>query len=76
MGECKLDHSLEDVKKKLQDQSPYLGQELTEKVASFLDKSISQAELNEMFHLLKKYDLAEESERRRRDEKIKQLVGA
>jgi len=57
MSNCKIDHSSEDVKKKLQDQTPFLTTQLVEQCSLFLSTDISQTELNELFHLLKKYDL-------------------
>ncbi|MDQ0255677.1 hypothetical protein J2S74_003059 [Evansella vedderi] len=73
MGECKLDHSLEDVRKKLQEQASFLSKELYEGFTNFLDKDLSQQELNEAFHLLKKYDLSSKEEQEVRNEKMKEM---
>jgi hypothetical protein len=70
MSSCNLDHSLEDVIKKLEDQRPYLLPNLSEKCAQFLKTDVSQGELNELFHLLKKYDLASNKEKEMRNQKI------
>lgn len=76
MGECRLDHSLEDVRKKLSDQSEFINPELYRGVVSFLEKGeLGQQTLNELFHLLKKYDLADEEERQRRDADMKAIIG-
>ncbi|MUV36867.1 hypothetical protein JNUCC1_00671 [Lentibacillus sp. JNUCC-1] len=70
MGKCNIDHSLESVKQKLQDQKPYLPGDLTEGLESGLTTELSQKALNDVFHLLKKYDLATQSEREERNEKL------
>jgi hypothetical protein len=70
-----MDHSVEDVVKKLNDQKPFLPDELAEKTAQFLKSGHRQETLNELFHLLKKYDLADEEERLERNEKLAGLVG-
>jgi len=75
MGQCRLDHSRQDVEKKLEEQSPFLPAELSEKLRAFLQNDLSQAVLNELFHLLKKYDLAPAEERKRREEKLEALLG-
>ncbi|QRG65106.1 50S ribosomal protein L7ae [Brevibacillus choshinensis] len=75
MGECKLDHSVEDVQKKLAEQSPFLPQEKVEQLRAWLETKQSQEGLNELFHLLKKYDLATPEERALREEKMALLLG-
>lgn len=74
MGECKLDHSLEDVRNKLADQSPFMPQELAAKVEQFLHTNPSQAVLNELFHLLKKYDLASKEEQAARNDQFHDIL--
>jgi hypothetical protein len=74
MSACKLDHSLEDVKTKLADQRPFLLPTLSEKCSQFLTTNVSQSELNELFHLLKKYDLASEEEKDIRNQKLDDLL--
>ncbi len=74
MGECKLDHSAEDVRKKLEEQSAYLPPELYERMSQFLKRTQPQETLNQAFHLLKKYDLSTEEERAKRNERIRQML--
>ncbi|WP_307794989.1 hypothetical protein [Alkalihalobacillus sp. BA299] len=74
LSSCKLDHPLEDVRKKLADQQAFLPTELYEATKRLLDKPLSQAQLNELFHLLKKYDLATKEEQEGRNEKLQLLV--
>ncbi|WP_088102058.1 group-specific protein [Halalkalibacter urbisdiaboli] len=73
MGECKLDHNVEDVFKKLEEQSSFLPNELYEGFQTFLQKKQPQTALNEAFHLLKKYDLASVEEREQRHNSIREL---
>ncbi|QOT00097.1 group-specific protein [Brevibacterium sp. JNUCC-42] len=74
MGECKLDHSQADVLQKWTDQQVYLPQPLADQIQSFLQKELSQSTLNELFHALKKYDLAGASERAVRNQKLQELI--
>ncbi|WP_216831290.1 group-specific protein [Alkalihalobacterium elongatum] len=74
MSSCKLDHPLEDVQKKLADQKAFLPTELSEATEQFLAKPLTQAQLNELFHLLKKYDLASKEEQQERNEKLNMLI--
>lgn len=74
MSTCKIDHSHEDVKQKLHDQSSFLSTRLVEKCIQFLSTDVCQADLNELFHLLKKYDLSTDEEKQNRDEKIETLI--
>lgn len=74
MSNCNIDHSSEDVKKKLQEQSPFLHTKLVEKCLLFLSTATSQIELNELFHLLKKYDLSTDEEKNVRNRKIEALI--
>lgn len=75
MGECKLDHSVEDVENKLSEQAPFLPSDLVERLRAFLQTDLSQTQRNELFHLLKKYDLASAEERKQREEKLAALLG-
>jgi hypothetical protein len=75
MGTCNLDHSLEDVKKKLESQQNYLPNTLYDELSSFLGEDLNQETLNEVFHLLKKYDLASNEEQETRNKQIKELIG-
>jgi hypothetical protein len=74
LGECKIDHSHEDVRKKYDDQATYLPEELKPLFENFFAKEHTQEILNEMFHLLKKYDLATEEEKDERNRKLYLLV--
>ncbi|USG68199.1 hypothetical protein NDK47_13325 [Brevibacillus ruminantium] len=73
MGECRLNHSTEDVQSKLVEQTPYLPPALAQQLSGLLDKTLTQETLNELFHLLKKYDLASPEERLVREEKMYKL---
>ncbi|CAM5789731.1 MULTISPECIES: hypothetical protein [Brevibacillus] len=74
MGECRLDHSTEDVRNKLAEQTPFLPPALAAQLNGLLTETLSQETLNELFHLLKKYDLATPEERIQREEKMAKLV--
>lgn len=75
MGTCNIDHSYEAVVKKLVSQESFLPKELAGKLHLFLEDKQSQEDLNEVFHLLKKYDLASENERETRDKKLNAFTG-
>ncbi len=64
MSTCKLDHTLEDVKSKLSDQKLFLPEDLFVESIQMLEQKPDQHTLNELFHLLKKYDLATEVEKK------------
>lgn len=70
MSNCKLDHSREDVKNKFESQRSFLPEEINTRFAGFFSEEPTQAELNEMFHLLKKYDLSSEEEQQERNKQI------
>jgi hypothetical protein len=74
MGKCTIDHTLEDVKQKLVDQATFMPENLVCEVEGSLTEEADQEFLNEVFHLLKKYDLADENEREVRNEKLNRLV--
>lgn len=74
MGKCTIDHSYGDVLAKLEDQSDFMPDGLVQKIYKFLQHTLSQETLNELFHLLKKYDLASDSEREKRNYKIENLI--
>jgi len=74
MSKCTIDHTLEDVKQKLAEQSAFMPRELVMEVGDSLSENSDQTYLNEVFHLLKKYDLADESEREKRNGKLSDLV--
>ncbi|MBD8004107.1 group-specific protein [Bacillus norwichensis] len=74
MGKCNIDHSQESVVAKLESQAEFLPGSLTGGLEQFLKSERPQETLNEVFHLLKKYDLASEEERKERDSKLKQYI--
>ncbi|WP_347551138.1 hypothetical protein ABFG93_04925 [Pseudalkalibacillus hwajinpoensis] len=74
MGKCTIDHSYSDVLTKLKGQADYMPDSLVQGINRFLEKTLSQEALNELFHLLKKYDLASQEEREKRNEEIDELI--
>ena len=74
MSTCKLDHTLEDVKSKLSDQKLFLPEDLFVESIQMLEENPDQLTLNELFHLLKKYDLATELEKNERNDKLRKLT--
>lgn len=74
MGKCNLDHSQTDVLKKFESVKEFLPKNLVEKLEDFLHQKQSQINLNELFHLLKKYDLATEEVKKERNKKLEILV--
>ncbi|MGN7938302.1 group-specific protein [Virgibacillus sp. 6R] len=73
MTSCNLNHSLEDVRKKLEQQAEHL-EKYYSGCSQFLENNPTQQQLNELFHLLKKYDLADEEEKSLRERKIYKLI--
>jgi hypothetical protein len=76
MSTCNIDHSKDDVVKKLQSQESFLPKELYNKAALFLEQEHTQLTLNELFHLLKKYDLVTEEEQQKRNLAMEELLQA
>ena len=70
MSECKLDHSQEDVRSKYESQAAFLPEDMKPLFEQFLAKEHTQDLLNEVFHLLKKYDLASEEEKSERNNRL------
>ncbi|SFE36161.1 FdhD protein [Alteribacillus iranensis] len=70
MGKCNIDHSLDSVREKLESQRSYLPDDVYQHSQTILGENPDQTTLNELFHLLKKYDLADIKEKQERDEKI------
>jgi hypothetical protein len=70
MSTCNIDHSIEDVKNKFESQREFLPANLLDSFMSFFSAQHSQDILNEVFHLLKKYDLSSEEEQHVRNEKL------
>ncbi len=66
MSECNLDHSAEDVERKFEQQKEFLPAELIPFFENFFQKEHTQQILNEVFHLLKKYDLSSDEEKAER----------
>ncbi|MCM3115222.1 group-specific protein [Neobacillus sp. MER 74] len=70
MSECKLNHSQEDVKSKYESQASFLPEEMKPLFNQFFEKEHTQDLLNEVFHLLKKYDLATKEEQETRNNRL------
>ncbi|WP_313802409.1 hypothetical protein [Cytobacillus sp.] len=66
MSECKLDHSHEDVKAKYEQQKEFLPNDTIHLFEGFFQKEHTQDILNEVFHLLKKFDLSSNDEKEER----------
>lgn len=71
---CEINHTKEDVCKKLESQRGFLPTELYPKIESYIQTNLSQETLNEIFHLLKKYDLAGVAEQQERNEVLKTMI--
>ncbi|MBM7572650.1 group-specific protein [Aquibacillus albus] len=74
MGECNIDHPLEDVTQKLESQKNHLPDSLYKKGHMLLQANPTQDVLNVLFHLLKKYDLLTAEEQQERNEKLSLLL--
>ncbi|MDQ0214873.1 citrate synthase [Oikeobacillus pervagus] len=74
MGQCPIDHTKEDVRKKFEAQYDYLPAEIISQFETFLENDHTQDVLNEVFHLLKKYDLSSEEERQKRNHLLQELL--
>lgn len=74
MGTCNLNHSQHDVRMKFESQKAFLPTALSQTLDRYLKKANSQETLNELFHLLKKYDLSTQEEQESRNEKLKQII--
>ena len=70
MSECKLNHSHEDVISKFESQAAFLPEEMKPLFNQFFEKEHTQDLLNEVFHLLKKYDLATKEEQENRNNRL------
>lgn len=70
MSECKLNHSQEDVRNKYESQEVFLPEDMKSLFEQFFSKEHNQDLLNEVFHLLKKYDLASEEDRNERNNRL------
>ncbi|MEH7416495.1 hypothetical protein V7266_14505 [Neobacillus drentensis] len=70
MSECKLNHTQEDVKNKYESQMAFLPGDMKELFQRFFSQEHSQELLNEVFHLLKKYDLTSAPEKNERNNRL------
>lgn len=70
MSECKIDHSYDDVSKKYEQQKEYLPNDMVPLFEAFFKEEHTQGLLNEVFHLLKKYDLSTEDEKEKRNNRL------
>ncbi|WHX99893.1 hypothetical protein [Neobacillus sp. DY30] len=70
MSECKLNHSHEDVRNKYESQEAFLPEDMKPLFEQFFSNEHTQDLLNEVFHLLKKYDLASDEERNERNNRL------
>ncbi|EJR65347.1 hypothetical protein IIO_01531 [Bacillus cereus VD115] len=71
---CNIDHSIEDVMNKLESQKGFLPETLFKDLNGFLQNKHSQEIINEIFHLLKKYDLVSEEERETRNAQLLHIM--
>ncbi|CUB09547.1 hypothetical protein BN2127_JRS1_01332 [Bacillus cereus] len=71
---CNINHSIEDVMNKLESQKSFLSEEIFKGVKNFLQGNHSQEILNDVFHLLKKYDLVNEEERETRNTQLLLII--
>lgn len=74
MSECKLDHSHEDVKNKYESLAQYLPEHFTQLFTQFFQKEHTQELYNQVFHLLKKYDLASDEEKKERNNRLRLIL--
>ncbi|MCI2253622.1 hypothetical protein RG959_03885 [Domibacillus sp. 8LH] len=74
MSECSIDHSHADVIKKVESQKTFLPSDLYESLYNYLQEERTQDLLNDLFHLLKKYDLVSEEERDVRNKRLALIV--
>ncbi|MDM5304452.1 hypothetical protein [Peribacillus frigoritolerans] len=74
MGACNLNHSQQDVRLKFESQKAFLPTQLSQTLDRYLEKGNSQETLNELFHLLKKYDLSTQEEQESRNDKLKRIM--
>lgn len=70
MSECKIDHTPEDVKKKFESQIEFLPADMKPLFETFFSGEHSQDILNDVFHLLKKYDLVSKDEQEARNQRL------
>ncbi|MFA2564084.1 group-specific protein [Bacillus wiedmannii] len=71
---CNINHSMEDVMNKLESQKSFLPEVIFKELKVFLRGNHSQEILNDIFHLLKKYDLVSEEEREMRNTQLLLII--
>ncbi|HDR6314385.1 TPA: group-specific protein [Bacillus thuringiensis] len=71
---CNINHSMEDVMNKLESQKFFLPEVIFKELKGFLQGNHSQEILNDIFHLLKKYDLVSEEEREMRNTQLLLII--
>ncbi|WP_285768651.1 hypothetical protein [Peribacillus sp. SI8-4] len=74
MGTCHINHSQQDVRLKLNAQQSFLPPTLSQTLNLFMKNDQPQETLNELFHLLKKYDLSSKDEQESRNQKLNRLM--
>jgi hypothetical protein len=74
VSECKIDHSPEDVKNKYESQAEFLPSDLKPLFDDFFKEEHTQDILNDVFHLLKKYDLASDEEKEARNKRLTMVL--
>lgn len=70
MSECKIDHTAEDVRKKYESQMEFLPEDMQSLFEQFFAEEHTQEILNDVFHLLKKYDLVSDEEKEARNQRL------
>jgi hypothetical protein len=69
-NKCKLNHPIEDVRNKYESQKEYLPSDMISSFEAFFTHEHTQDILNDVFHLLKKYDLSSQEEREQRNKRL------
>ncbi|WP_040204082.1 hypothetical protein [Neobacillus jeddahensis] len=70
MSECRVNHTKADLKRKYESQESFLPAEIKSLFSPFFARDHAQELLNEVFHLLKKYDLASAEEQSARNNRL------
>ncbi|MCK1994140.1 group-specific protein [Peribacillus muralis] len=74
MSTCNLNHTQQDVRLKLEGQQQFLPTALSQTLNLFLENDHPQETLNELFHLLKKYDLSSKEKQESRNQKLNKIT--
>lgn len=69
-NKCKLNHPVGDVRNKYETQKEYLPSDMISSFEAFFTREHTQDILNEVFHLLKKYDLVPQEDREQRNKRL------